>query len=92
MLEPKNKKVSISIKTNLSDKEKAAEIFDSLGLNLSTAINIFIKKSIAEGGLPFDVKDPFYSEANQAELDRRFKKIDEGKDIHSHKLLNDGDK
>nr|WP_252893142.1 hypothetical protein [Lentilactobacillus otakiensis] len=44
MLDIRNKKVSISVKTNLSDKEKAAEIFDSLGLNLSTAINIFIKK------------------------------------------------
>ncbi|MEE8824423.1 RelB antitoxin [Lentilactobacillus sunkii] len=92
MLDTKNEKVSISVKTSLSDKKKAAEIFDSLGLNLSTAINIFIKKSIAEGGLPFDVKDPFYSEANQAELDRRFKKIDEKRDIHTHRLLNDGDK
>lgn len=92
MLNVKNRKVLISVKTNLSDKEKAAEIFDSLGLNLSTAINIFIKKSIAEGGLPFDVKDLFYSEQNQAELDRRFQKINEGKDIHSHELLNDGEK
>lgn len=58
-----------------------------LGLNLSTAINIFIKKSIAEGGLPFDVKDPFYSEANQAELNRRFKKVTNNQDIHPHQLL-----
>ncbi|WP_318766534.1 hypothetical protein [Lactiplantibacillus carotarum] len=27
-----------------------------MGLNLSTAINIFIKKSIAEGGLPLKLK------------------------------------
>ncbi|WP_281165155.1 type II toxin-antitoxin system RelB/DinJ family antitoxin [Liquorilactobacillus sicerae] len=81
------KKVSISVKTSLADKKRAAEIFDSLGLNLSTAINIFIKKSIAEGGLPFDVKDPFYSEANQAELNRRFKKVTNNQDIHPHQLL-----
>ncbi|EAV38991.1 DNA-damage-inducible protein J, RelB antitoxin [Oenococcus oeni ATCC BAA-1163] len=85
-----NTKVSISVKTNPADKEQAAAIFDNLGLNLSTAINIFIKKSIAEGGLPFDVKDPFYNEANQAELDRRFKKIANNKGIHSHQLLDDG--
>ncbi|MDN6900671.1 type II toxin-antitoxin system RelB/DinJ family antitoxin [Oenococcus sicerae] len=85
-----NKKVSISVKTNQADKEQAAAIFDSLGLNFSTAINIFIKKSIAEGGLPFDVKDPFYSSANQDELDRRFKKIANNKGIHSHQLLDDG--
>ncbi|EHN58177.1 type II toxin-antitoxin system RelB/DinJ family antitoxin [Oenococcus kitaharae] len=89
MSDPDNKKVSISVKTNQADKEQAAAIFDSLGLNLSTAINIFIKKSIVEGGLPFDVKDPFYSEANQAELDCRFKKIANNKGIHSHRPLDD---
>ncbi|MFT8461552.1 MAG: type II toxin-antitoxin system RelB/DinJ family antitoxin [Liquorilactobacillus ghanensis] len=81
------KKVSISVKTSPADKKQAAEIFDSLGLNLSTAINIFIKKSIAEGGLPFEVKDPFYSEANQAELNRRFKNVTNNQNIHPHQLL-----
>ncbi|WP_338207744.1 type II toxin-antitoxin system RelB/DinJ family antitoxin [Lactiplantibacillus paraxiangfangensis] len=91
MLDTEKKKVSISVKTTSADKKKAAEIFDGLGLNLSTAINIFIKKSIAEGGLPFEVKDPFYSEANQAELNRRFKEVDSNQDIHSHDLLDNGD-
>jgi DNA-damage-inducible protein J len=89
MLDTDNKKVSISVKTSLADKQKAAAIFDSLGLNLSTAINIFIKKSIAEGGLPFEVRDPFYSAANQAELNRRFEKITRNQNLHSHQLLDD---
>jgi len=67
--------VIISAEVDLTDKQRAMELFDDLGLNLSTAINIFIKKSIAEGGLPFEIEDPFYGEANQAELNRRFKKI-----------------
>ncbi|SYW14857.1 type II toxin-antitoxin system RelB/DinJ family antitoxin [Oenococcus oeni] len=91
MLDTEKKKVSISVKTSPADKEQAAEIFDGLGLNLSTAINIFIKKSIAEGGLPFEVKDPFYSETNQAELNRRFKKITNHQDLHSHQLLDNRD-
>ena len=81
------KKVSISIKVSSSDKKRAAELFDSLGLNLSTAVNIFIKKSISEGGLPFDVKDPFYSETNQTELNKRFKEVESYHDVHSHQLL-----
>ncbi|MCH4165195.1 MAG: type II toxin-antitoxin system RelB/DinJ family antitoxin [Lentilactobacillus diolivorans] len=89
MLDDKQEKTSISITTNLADKQRATKIFNSLGLNLSTAINIFLKKSIAEGGLPFEVKDPFYSEANQAELNRRFKKVSESKDIYPHQLSND---
>ena len=55
-------KISISVKVNSEDKNRVTEIFNGLGLNLSTAINIFIKKSIAEGGLPFEVRDPFYSD------------------------------
>lgn len=91
MLDIDKKKVSISVKTSLADKQKAAAIFDSLGLNLSTAINIFIKKSIAEGGLPFEVKDSFYSAANQKELNRRFEKIKNRQDLHEHSLLDNGD-
>ncbi|MDF7639842.1 type II toxin-antitoxin system RelB/DinJ family antitoxin [Lactobacillus sp. ESL0791] len=83
----KERKVAISVKTNATDKEEATKLFDSLGLNLSTAINIFLKKSIAEGGLPFEVRDPFYSETNQKELDRRFAVINENKNVHSHRLL-----
>ena len=67
MLSTEKSKISISVKVNSEDKNRVTEIFNSLGLNLSTAINIFIKKSIAEGGLPFEVRDPFYSEENQNE-------------------------
>ncbi|MBI0111036.1 MULTISPECIES: type II toxin-antitoxin system RelB/DinJ family antitoxin [Lactobacillus] len=87
MLSPEKSKISISVKVNSEDKNRVTEIFNGLGLNLSTAINIFIKKSIAEGGLPFEVRDPFYSEENQAELNQRFKKINNNQDIHSHHLL-----
>lgn len=44
MLDDKQEKTSISITTNLADKQRATE-FLTLGLNLSTAINIFLKKS-----------------------------------------------
>lgn len=91
MLNTEKKKISISVKTSPADKEQATKIFDNLGLNLSTAINIFIKKSIVEGGLPFEVKDPFYSKANQTELNRHFKKVNCKQDFHAHHLLKSSD-
>jgi len=91
MLNTEKKKISISVKTSPADKEQATKIFDNLGLNLSTAINIFIKKSILEGGLPFEVKDPFYSKASQTELNRRFKKVTGNQDLHAHHLLKSSD-
>lgn len=37
-------------------KEEATALFNNLGLNMSTAINIFLKKAINERGIPFEVK------------------------------------
>lgn len=37
-------------------KNEVIKLFDALGLDMSTAIKIFLKKCIQEGGIPFDVK------------------------------------
>lgn len=37
-------------------KLQATEILESIGLDLSTAIRMFLKRVIIEGGLPFDTK------------------------------------
>lgn len=40
-----------------SDVKKECEaIFSALGMNLTTAINIFLRKSISVGGIPFNVR------------------------------------
>ncbi len=36
-------------------KDSANELFNSLGLNMSSAINMFLKKAILERGIPFEV-------------------------------------
>ena len=45
----------ITVRVDDETKEKATELFDELGLSLSAAINIFLKRSIRDGGLPFDL-------------------------------------
>ena len=37
-------------------KEQATKLYDELGLDLPTAFRIFLKKSVAEGGIPFEVR------------------------------------
>ena len=39
-------------------KNEAEGIFDSLGLSMSSAINIFFKQVVLHKGLPFEVKIP----------------------------------
>ncbi|MBE6065906.1 MAG: type II toxin-antitoxin system RelB/DinJ family antitoxin [Clostridium cochlearium] len=46
----------INIKIDDELKTKAEILFNELGLNMSTAITIFIRQSIREGRIPFDVK------------------------------------
>lgn len=52
--------VQVRIDTELRDD--ANKLFDSLGLDMSTAIKIFLKKCLAENGIPFAVtaKKPEY--------------------------------
>ena len=37
-------------------KNQAAEILDTIGIDLSTAVRMFLKKVIIERGIPFDAR------------------------------------
>ena len=47
--------VKINVNVDKKTKQEADAVFKELGLNMSTAINMFLKKSVMEGGIPFDV-------------------------------------
>ena len=49
-------KVSTSISLDVDVKAKAQELFADFGLDLSTAINIFLRQSIRENGIPFPIQ------------------------------------
>lgn len=46
---------TMTVRTNKEIKREAQEIFSALGLDMSTAINIFLRQAISYGGIPFDV-------------------------------------
>lgn len=56
-----SKTAAISMRVDPQVKSEAESIFGSLGLSLAEAINVFLHKSIMEGGLPFDVRQPRYN-------------------------------
>ena len=47
---------NLNIRIEKAVKDQAEEIFNELGLNMTTAINIFLRSSIREHGIPFDLK------------------------------------
>ncbi len=46
---------NISIRMDADLKAQADTLFNELGMNLSTAFNIFVRQSLREGRIPFDV-------------------------------------
>lgn len=57
----------IRIDSNI--KEQANCLFSELGLDMSSAVNMFLRQCILRGGLPFSVEIPKY---NQATLDAMY--------------------
>lgn len=47
---------NISIRMDSELKAQADALFAELGMNLSTAFNIFVRQSLREGGIPFEIK------------------------------------
>ena len=72
--------VNLNIRTDKEIKEKAENIFQQLGLNMTTAINMFLRTSIRENGIPFDLKiDTVNDETKLA--------IEEGRKIADDKTI-----
>ena len=47
---------NISIRMEADWKAQAEALFNELGMNLTTAFNIFVFRSLREGGIPFKVR------------------------------------
>ena len=79
--------VNIRIDDDL--QEQADRLFDGLGLNMTTAINIFLKAAVRNRGIPFDLfLDPFYSEKNIKILKESIRDANQGK-LTEHELIED---
>lgn len=46
---------NVSIRIDDSLKKQAEDLFNDLGMNLTTAFTIFVKQSIREQGIPFEI-------------------------------------
>lgn len=73
-----NNTSAININVDSNVKKEATELFNSLGLNMSTAINLFLRKSINEGSIPFELKNPKPTRELKRTL-KEAKKIESGK-------------
>lgn len=47
---------NLNIRTDKDVKEQAEQIFNELGLNMTSAVNVFLRTTIRENGIPFSLK------------------------------------
>lgn len=62
----------LSIRIDDKLKEEANELFEEFGMDMSTAIKVYLKQSVKEGRIPFIIGEPKESiqarkEANRGE-------------------------
>ena len=51
------KDTNINIRIDIATKKDAERIFDDLGMNMSKAINVFLRQCIRENGIPFMISN-----------------------------------
>lgn len=67
----------VNLRVDDTIKAKAERACTAMGLNMSTAINIFLTKLANEQRIPFEVSvDPFYSEENMTRLRKSIAQLD----------------
>lgn len=73
------KTANINLRIEPEVKAKADDVFSSLGISVTDAINVFLHASIMEGGFPFQPKQPQYNRETRMA-------IEEARDIMAGKV------
>ena len=80
----------IHVRIDDHTKRQAQEIFSDMGLDITTAVNMFIKQTVRTRAFPFlPSVDPFYSESNMAHLARVKAEADTGRNMIVRDLIED---
>lgn len=71
---------TITIRMDENLKKQFDSFCTEVGMNMTTAICLFAKKTVSEQRIPFEIslkKDPFYSEANLELLKKSILQLEE---------------
>jgi DNA-damage-inducible protein J len=82
----RRKEVALMPQTNLTIriddtiKQEAEILFSKIGLNMSSAINVFFRQAIREQAIPFELKpyDDYYTGARMARIRHSIKQAENG--------------
>jgi DNA-damage-inducible protein J len=70
---------TVTVRVDERTKAGAASVLEDIGLDVSTAVRMFLRQIIIRGQMPIElVQDPFYSETNQAALRESIQQLNGG--------------
>jgi DNA-damage-inducible protein J len=70
---------TVTFRLDRALKQQADQVLDDMGINMTTALTVFVKAMVRQARIPFPVEaDPFYSSANQARLGETIAKAERG--------------
>lgn len=78
---------TINVRIDEDLKKQFENFCNETGLNISTAINMFVKTVVRENEIPFKISiDPFYSKENIMHLNKAIKDLENGKGVE-HEII-----
>lgn len=84
---------NVTIRMDEGLKQQSEALFAEMGLNMTTAITLFVKTAVRENRIPFEIRvDPFFSAKNQERLRAAAADMDARRNVARHELIGvDGD-
>lgn len=76
------------IRIDTEIKTQANTLFHELGLDMSSAVNLFLHQCVLRGGLPFAVEKPRYSRATLEAMDEA-RRISRDPNVESYDTMDD---
>ena len=81
---------NLQIRVDDALKIQAQAVASSMGMDLPSAVRIFLTQMVRENGMPFRPSaDPFYSASNQAHLAAVVDDLNHGRNCAAHGLIED---
>ena len=79
---------NVTIRMDEGLKQQSEALFAEMGLNMTTAITLFVKTAVRENRIPFEIRvDPFFSAKNQERLRAAAADMDARQNVARHELI-----
>ena len=71
---------NVNIRMDKEIKDRAERLFGEMGMSMTTAFNIFVRQTLRQGKIPFEISvDPFFSNSNMRALRQSVQEADSGR-------------